>query len=126
MLSPTRKVKLPSWGARGSLLSTHVKARRKETTGRTAILLRGWSTFEFHDSNFWHLRSLIMETALAYGGRYTVILLADVQHSDDILSNATHYDEVMQTIPAEFRNMTVLFDQEGTLKSWYPRVSDHR
>lgn len=126
LLSPSRKLRSPTRRESGHwLFSDHVKPRPKTTTGRTAILLRGWSTFRYQPQDLWNIRSLITETALAYGGRYTVVLLVDVQDSDDVVRNSTKQDTVMASIPPELRNMTVFFDQEGLLKSWYPRIEKH-
>lgn len=101
--------------------------RPKRTSGRTAIILRGWSTFEFKEQDLLHIRALITEASLASGGRYTVILLVDVKGGDlDVFGNPADYQTVLDSIPPEFRNMTVLFDQRHFLRAWYPKVSEWR
>lgn len=126
LLSSSRMLSLPSAkdGDRW-LRGRRVKPRPKLTTSRTAIILRGWDTLEFTEQDLWSVRSLISETSLATGGRYTVIYLVDVQNSNDILRNNTKYEETLSKIPAELRNMTVLFDQLGTLEAWYPKIPSH-
>lgn len=127
-LSASRRLRLPTWGEGGHwIFSRKTSPRPKITSGRTAIVLRTWSTFEFKDEDYWNLRSLITETALRYGGRYTVILLVDIKEPDlDVWNNPQDYDKVLSNIPTEFRNMTVLFDQHRLLAKWYPRVREHR
>lgn len=100
--------------------------RGKLTTGRTAIVVRGYSTFDFKDEDLWNLRSLITETALRYGGRYSVYLLVQARGEGNVMENATYYEEVIQTIPLEFRSMTVLWDKDHLLETWYARVEESR
>lgn len=67
-----------------------------------------------------------MELSLHTGGEYELFLLVDVK--DPILPISQDIDirRVMETyIPAEFHDMTILFNEE-TLKSWYPKIDEHR
>lgn len=127
-LSASRRLRLPTWEEGGHwLLSRKTPPRPKITSGRTAIVLRGWSTFEFKGEDYWNLRSLIAETALRHGGRYTVILLVDIKDPGlDVWKTPQNYEKVLLNIPREFRNMTLLFDQHRFLTKWYPRVGEHR
>jgi hypothetical protein len=38
-------------------------------TGRQAIVMRAWSTYEYKDEDLWNLRSIITEASLATGGK---------------------------------------------------------
>lgn len=111
---------------RGRWFSRHVPPRQKHTTGRTAIIVRGYSTFSFTGQDLWNLRALITETSLRYAGRYSVYLLIDVKGDFDVMHNPEHYESVLTSIPTEFQNMTILFDQKYFLKAWYPMILEHR
>lgn len=117
---------MPIWREHGNLFSRRAFPRPKVTSGRTAILVRGWSTFEFKEEDYLNLRALITETSLRYRGQYTVILLVDVKGDYDVIRTRRQYQEILNTIPREFRAMTVLFDQHNFLRAWYPRVNEHR
>lgn len=124
-LSPSRRLRRPTWRERGdSRFASATESRPKMSTGRTAVLYRGWDEFVFKEENILTLRSLITETALRSKGDYTVFYLVDVKGDFD-LDDDEDYDCVLGSIPAEFRNMTVLFDQT-LLKAWYPKLVEHR
>ena len=59
---------------------------------------------------------------------YSVFLLVDVKDEDgsrQIFHDSKSYDKALQEmVPAEFRDIAVLFDQE-LLESWYPRIPEH-
>jgi hypothetical protein len=38
-------------------------------TGRQAIVMRTWSTYEYKDEDMWSLRSIVAEASLATGGK---------------------------------------------------------
>ena len=50
----------------------------RQSTGRTAIVIRTHSRYDYKQEDLINLRSLIAETALSSGGQYTVFLLVDV------------------------------------------------
>ncbi|KAF2836837.1 hypothetical protein M501DRAFT_1018714 [Patellaria atrata CBS 101060] len=101
-------------------------AERPRVTGRTAVVLRGWDSFDFTEEDYINLRSMIVEAALVSGGEYSVYLLVHVRNkSRDIFANDVNYDEALQDIvPAELRDIAVLFD-DRLLESWYPDVESH-
>lgn len=124
-MDPSRRLAPPSWK------NFAVSARPKTTSGRTAIVLRLWSTFEFGEEDAFSLRALITETALAYGGEYAVFVLLDVKPEHlrddaDLFSESGYYDELLDhLVPREFRNMTVLFHTEF-LEQWYSNLHESR
>lgn len=98
-----------------------------EKTGRQAIVLRTWSTYPYTPDDLHNLRSIITEASLAKGTDYSVFLLVDVKDLDlNIHLDDAAYDAALSTsVPAEFRDIAVLFD-DSLLKSWYPGVEESR
>lgn len=94
--------------------------------GKQAIVLRAWSTYPYTEDDMQNLRSIVTEAALATSGKYNVFLLVDVKDLDaHIHSDDANYTSILeQVVPAEFRDMAVLFDTT-LLESWYPDVIDH-
>lgn len=101
--------------------------RPKTTKGRTALVIRTWDTFNYTDNDRLYLRSLISETSLAYGGEYSVFLLVDVKRDDEDIwgSDADYQNALRDTVPEEFREMAILFNEE-LMKAWYPYVKEYR
>ncbi|KAK5064777.1 hypothetical protein LTR84_000611 [Exophiala bonariae] len=101
---------------------------RTISTGRTAIVLRGWEGYNFTSIDMYHIRSLVAEAGLGSNADYAVFLLVDIKDKDNarrIFRNDKSYEDALRDlVPDEFRDMTVLFDQD-LLKSWYPRISEH-
>lgn len=98
-------------------------------TGQQAIVLRTWSTYEYHPEDLWNIRSIITEASLATNGDYRVFLLVDLKCGEacqDVFRNATLHQEILeQSVPREFQQMAVLV-HEGLQRSWYPRVEETR
>lgn len=97
-------------------------------SGRTAIVIRGFSSFDFKAEDFWHLRSLITETALYSGGDYSVFLLMHVQDREkNLFGSEEQYQEAFDSanIPPEFRSISVLWN-DALLESWYDNIEDHQ
>ncbi|KEQ70751.1 hypothetical protein M436DRAFT_33990, partial [Aureobasidium namibiae CBS 147.97] len=97
-----------------------------QTFHRSAIVVRVWSTYNYHPEDMWNLRSLVAETALATGGEYAVFLLVDVKDNEaGIHTNPEAYDRILrEAVPPEFQKIAVLFD-DSLLESWYPDVGEH-
>ncbi|KAI9712732.1 MAG: hypothetical protein M1820_001354 [Bogoriella megaspora] len=91
--------------------------------GRTAIVLRSWDTYIYQGEDYWNIRSLITETALATGGDYSVFLLVRVEDSERRIfeSDFNYQTAMMDLVPLEFWSIAVLYDY-NLLKSWYPDV----
>jgi len=99
----------------------------KEVTGRHAIVLRTWSTYDYQPEDFWNLRSIITEASLATQGEFTVFLLVDVKDKDvsKIHEDDSYYRQILEaSVPPEFRDMTVLY-HESLQKSWYAKVNEY-
>lgn len=97
-------------------------------TGRQAIVLRSWSTYNYQTEDMWNIRSLISEAALATGAEFEVILLVDVKCEEcgNIHTSVEAYQEVLKaSVPPEFRNMAVLF-HKSIQQSWYSKVGEYK
>jgi len=98
------------------------------STQRTAIVVRAWKGYEYGSEDRHYLRSLITETVLKTGGEYQVILLVDMRESlENIFASEDGYKQGFENsgVPPEFESITVLWD-EHLLRSWYPRIEEHR
>ena len=96
-------------------------------TGRQAIVIRTWDDYEYTPEDFWNLRSIITEAALASRAEYTVYLLVHVRADDgaEIFHNTTLYHHILErSVPKEFRKIAVLFHQ-SLLENWYPKVEEY-
>lgn len=106
-----------------------VDAAPRFDTGRQAIVLRTWSSYEYHPEDFWNLRSIITEASLATNGEYQVFLLVDLKCGEDCkdaFSDRGVYDRVLnESVPEEFRGLAVLFNEE-LQRSWYPDIVEYR
>ncbi|KAH6635749.1 hypothetical protein F5144DRAFT_565340 [Chaetomium tenue] len=93
---------------------------------RTAIVFRAFGGYNYTTEDLVNLRATTAETALRYGGEYTVFILVDVKDKGrDIFASEDNYQRaVRELVPAEFRNIAVLFD-ETLLQSWYPSIKTH-
>lgn len=98
-------------------------------TGRQAIILRTWSTYEYYPEDLWNLRSIITEASLATHGDYQVFLLVDLKCGEacqDVFTNATMHQEILEkSVPKEFWNVAVLV-HENLQRSWYAKVEETR
>ncbi|KEF59782.1 uncharacterized protein A1O9_04630 [Exophiala aquamarina CBS 119918] len=101
---------------------------RTISTGRTAIVLRGWEGYNYSSIDMYHIRSLIVEAGLGSNADYAVFLLVDVKDKNNtrhIFRDTESYENALRDlVPDELRSITVLFDH-NLLKTWYPRISDH-
>ena len=110
-----------------SWLGSEPLQARPLSRGRTAIVLRGWDTYQYTPADLYHIRSLIMEAGLSSGGEYVVFLLVDVKDDERrIFQDARNYQKALDDfVPEQLRSIAVLFDRE-LLRSWYPNVDEHR
>ncbi|KAM3417924.1 hypothetical protein BST61_g6140 [Cercospora zeina] len=99
----------------------------RDMTGRQAIVLRTWSTYEYHPEDLWNLRSIITEAALATNADYQVFLLIDLKCDDckEVFTNDAQYHKTLESVPKEFRNISILF-HETLQRSWYPKTDEYR
>ncbi|KAJ5779394.1 hypothetical protein N7457_007114 [Penicillium paradoxum] len=92
---------------------------------RSAVLIRAWSGLHWKPHHCEYLRSLIMELSLHSGGEYQIFILIHVK--DDmmpIFSDIKTIDRLKNSIPKEFRNMALFFNNK-LLEAWYPRIEEH-
>lgn len=85
---------------------------------RTAIIIRCWDEFFFREEDIMYLRSLIMELALASGGRYDVHLLVQVKNDAmyPIWADAATYEKrIRDRIPPEFQGLVTLWTETQML-----------
>lgn len=94
---------------------------------RSAVILRASDSMKWTPSHAQYLRSLIMELSLHSGSEYQVFFMIDVHDQSIDLKNDQEAIQMLKQklVPAEFRNMTVLFS-ERLLEDWYPKVDEHR
>nr|POE49193.1 hypothetical protein CFP56_32343 [Quercus suber] len=100
----------------------------KVKSGRQAIVLRTWSTYDYTPEDYFNIRAIITEASLATSGEYHVFLLVDVKDEDGHLihSDEEVYQRVLDSsIPLEFRSIAVLF-HESLQRSWYEKVDEFR
>ncbi|KAK4121229.1 hypothetical protein N657DRAFT_699833 [Parathielavia appendiculata] len=93
---------------------------------RTAIVLRAWEGYNYTAEDLVNLRATVAETALRFGGEYTVYILVHVKDTGrNIFSSDENYRRAVEDlVPPEFWGMAVLFD-ETLLQSWYPEIKTH-
>jgi hypothetical protein len=73
-----------------------------------------------------YLRAIIMELSLHSGAEYEVFLLIHVKDDElPIFSDAKTMSDLRKSIPPEFRNIALLFNNK-LLEAWYPKIPDHR
>jgi hypothetical protein len=99
------------------------------STGRTAIVIRGYDGRAYRAQEKLYIRSLITEAALESGGKYEVFLLVQIkdQNKKNIFMSRIAYEDALKEsgVPNEFWSMTILW-HDDLLQSWYPDVRDHR
>jgi hypothetical protein len=103
-----------------------VEPQPAEHVPRTAIVFRAFEGYNYTTEDLVNLRATTAETALRFGGEYTVFILVDVKDKGrDIFASEDNYRRAVQElVPAEFQGMAVLFD-ETLLQSWYPSIKTH-
>jgi hypothetical protein len=95
---------------------------------RTAIVVRAYDGYDYTPENLYNLRSLVVEAGLRTGGEYAVVLLVNIRGADsNIFASEEAYRAAFEKagIPPEFQSIALLWD-ENLLKSWYPKVGEHR
>ena len=90
---------------------------------RTAILFRSYDGFKYTTDSIRTMRSVITELALQSGGEYEAFLLVQVKDTKKpIFDDPKEYENVVHdSVPKEFRNITVLW-HEGLWGSLYPKI----
>ncbi|KAJ5138677.1 uncharacterized protein N7515_003525 [Penicillium bovifimosum] len=92
---------------------------------RSAVLVRAWNGLNWNSDHCRYLRALIMELSLHSGGEYQVYLLIHVKDDElPIFSDIKTINRLRSSIPAEFRNMALFFNNK-LLEAWYPKIEEH-
>ena len=93
---------------------------------RSAVLIRAWHSMKWTANHREYLRALIMELALHSGAEYEIVLLIHVKDDElPIFSDPKTIQTLRQSIPPEFRNMALFFNNK-LLEAWYPKIAEHR
>ena len=81
---------------------------------RSALILRAWAGMQYSPGMRMYIRSLVNELSLYTSGEYTVHLLVEVKDSSlPIWTSTAAYDAVLEDlVPAEFRGMATLWNQQ--------------
>lgn len=91
---------------------------------RTALLIRTFTGRNYSENDKQVIRSLVSELSLRTGGLYQVFMFVQVKDASlDIWSSDAIYDWVLRdAVPAEFVDMTILWNDEATF-STYTKLS---
>lgn len=97
----------------------------KKTIPRTAVVIRTWDTFDYHEEDILYLRSLVNELSLGSGGEYDIHLLVQLKdESIPVFSDDKKYQaHLAKSVPAEFRGMAS-FWSEKQMEMLYPGLEE--
>ncbi|KAJ5183661.1 hypothetical protein N7492_001277 [Penicillium capsulatum] len=105
--------------------SASASQNAKTYHSRSAVLIRAWHSMLWTANHREYLRALIMELALHSGAEYEVFLLIHVKDEElPIFSDAKTMQRLRKSIPPEFRNMALFFNDK-LLEAWYPKIVEH-
>lgn len=94
---------------------TDVDGEKEEQAqhGRTAILIRTWTGYEYDAEDILYLRAMINELVLHSGGEYTVHFLVHVKDDNlQIWSDEETYNNTLhEALPLEFQGMGTLWSE---------------
>ena len=92
---------------------------------RSAIVFRTYDGFKYTSDALRMMRAIIMEMSLQSGGEYQAFLLVQVKDKKlAIFDDSALYQKVLRdTVPREFWNMTVLWN-EGLWGKLYPKIPE--
>ncbi|KAI5466384.1 hypothetical protein BGZ63DRAFT_130389 [Mariannaea sp. PMI_226] len=109
-----------------SKATTDDKKTNEKKRSRTAVVVRCWDEYQWHEDDIAHMRSLITELAVASGGRYDIHLLVQVKNDADHpiwADEGVYLQRIEDVIPAEFRNIVTLWTETQML-SLYQGIYD--
>ncbi|KAI9734136.1 MAG: hypothetical protein M1818_006660 [Claussenomyces sp. TS43310] len=103
-------------GAQSSKSANPTKPR-KQHLSRTAVVVRLWDDYEYHEDGIMMLRALISELSLGSGGEYDIHLLVQVHNqSVAVWADKTIYDEhLRRSVPEEFRGIATLWSESQSI-----------
>lgn len=85
---------------------------------RTAVVIRVWDDFEYHEEDIMNLRAMISELSIGSGGEYDVHLLVQVRNeaANPIWADSDYYQKHLnRSVPREFRGITTLWSETQML-----------
>ncbi|KAI0965447.1 hypothetical protein F4678DRAFT_332783 [Xylaria arbuscula] len=114
----TANNKRPSKGAASS---------PKKVESRTAILLRTYTGKDYNENDKQVIRSLITELSLRTGGLYQIFLFVHVKDNAYAIwdDEGTYQYVLQQSVPAEFKDIAVLWNDEA-VQAMYPKLDSDR
>ncbi|KAH7328669.1 hypothetical protein B0I35DRAFT_418008 [Stachybotrys elegans] len=89
-----------------------------EKKSRTAVVVRCWDEYLFREDDIANVRSMIIELAMASGGRYDIHLLVQVKNdaAHAIWADHSIYEQhIREVIPEEFRGLVTLWTETQML-----------
>ncbi|KAI1432110.1 hypothetical protein GGR50DRAFT_628395 [Xylaria sp. CBS 124048] len=91
---------------------------------RTAVLLRTYTGKNYNENDKQVIRSMISELSLRTGGLYQVFLFVHVKDNAYAIwdDEGTYQYVLQQNVPAEFRDIAVLWNDEAT-QAMYPKLT---
>ncbi len=93
-----------------------------EAEPRAAVLLRSYTSKEYTEDDRQSIRALVSELGLRSGGEYQVFLFVHVKERGlDLSDSATRSRILHSSVPVEFQNMTVLWDDDS-VQAAYPKL----
>ncbi|KAI0107188.1 hypothetical protein GGR51DRAFT_158942 [Nemania sp. FL0031] len=95
----------------------------KDKESRTALLLRTYTGKDYNENDKQVIRSLITELSLRSGGLYQVYLFVHVKDNAYAIwdDEGTYQYVLQQNVPAEFRDIAVLWNDEA-VQAMYPKL----
>jgi hypothetical protein len=93
---------------------------------RTAVVVRTWDSYEYHEEDILYLRSLISELSLGSGAEYDVHLLVQVKdEAVPVWADAdAHENHLRKSVPEEFWGMATLWS-ETQMRMLYQGLFSH-
>lgn len=90
-------------------------------TARTAVVVRAWDTFVWHEEDILNLRAMIIELSLGSGAEYDVHLLVEVKNEAQhpIWADARAYRmHLKNCVPEEFQGIATMWSQTQMLMTY--------
>ncbi|KAI1303484.1 hypothetical protein F5Y03DRAFT_186837 [Xylaria venustula] len=99
----------------------------KNVESRTAILLRTYTGKDYNENDKQVIRALITELSLRTGGLYQVFLFVHVKDNAYAIwdDEGTYQYVLQQSVPAEFKDIAVLWNDEA-VQAMYPKLDSDR
>ncbi|KAJ8118191.1 hypothetical protein ONZ43_g4042 [Nemania bipapillata] len=112
-----------SWTANKRPAAGAGSSDSKGKEARTALLLRSYTGKDYNENDKQVIRSLVTELSLRSGGLYQVYLFVHVKDNAYAIwdDEGTYQYVLQQNVPAEFRDIAVLWNDEA-VQAMYPKL----